>query len=152
MDKKELKVGDMAPGFTLADQKNNSVSLSDFRGKKHVVLAFYPLAFSPVCSLELPKLQENYETFQRADAEVLGISIDSHWSQLAFAEKLGLSYRLLSDLSREVSRAYGVLRNEGLAERALFLVDKEGVIRYVKVFEIGTAPDIAALQETLDML
>ncbi len=152
MSKKTLRVGDVAPDFTLMDQNNNPVHLSDFRGKKHIVLAFYPLAFSPVCSLELPKLQENYDNFQRSDAEILGISIDSRWSQLAFAEQLGLQYRLLSDFNREVSQAYGVLRDEGFAERSLFLVDKEGVIRYVQVFEIGTVPDVAALKKALEAL
>ena len=128
------------------------MQLSDFLGKKHIVIAFYPLAFSPVCSLELPKLQENYDNFQRSDAQVLGISIDSRWSQLAFAEQVGLQYRLLSDFNREVSQAYGVLRDEGFAERSLFLIDKEGVIRYVQVFEIGTVPDVAALKKALEAL
>ena len=149
MSEKALKVRDIAPDFTLGDQDNNPVSLSDFRGKNHVVLAFYPLDFSPVCSLELPKLQENYGTFQRLEADVLGISVDSRWSHAAFVEKLRLSYRLLSDFDRKVSQAYGVLRNEGFAERALFLVDKEGVIRYVEVFDIGAVPDTTALQKAL---
>jgi len=149
VSEKALKVRDIAPDFTLGDQDNNPVSLSDFRGKNHVVLAFYPLDFSPVCSLELPKLQENYGTFQRLEADVLGISVDSRWSHAAFVEKLRLSYRLLSDFDRKVSQAYGVLRNEGFAERALFLVDKEGVIRYVEVFDIGAVPDTTALQKAL---
>jgi peroxiredoxin (alkyl hydroperoxide reductase subunit C) len=144
-----LQVGDVAPDFTLVDQNNDPISLSDFKAKKHVVLAFYPLDFSPVCSLELPKLQEHYGAFQRADAEVLGISIDSRWSHAAFAEKLGLSFSLLSDFDRQVCQAYGVLRQEGFAERSLFLVDKEGIIRYAEVFEIGTVPDIQPLQEAL---
>jgi peroxiredoxin len=152
MSEKTAKVGDVAPQFALKDQDDNLVRLSDFTGKKHVVLAFYPLDFSPVCSLELPKLQENYEEFQQADAEVLGISIDSRWSHAAFAEKLGLSYRLLSDFDRQASKAYGVLRKEGFAERSLFLIDKEGRIRYAEVFEIGTVPDITALQEALRSL
>ena len=152
MGKKALMVGDIAPEFALRDQDNNLVNLSDFKGKKHVVLAFYPLDFSPVCSLELPKLQENYEAFQQADAKVLGISIDSRWSHAAFAEKLGLSYRLLSDFDRQASKAYGVLREEGFAERSLFLIDKDGLIRYAEVFEIGTVPDITPLQEALKSL
>lgn len=152
MSEKALQVGGVAPDFTLRDQDNNPVNLSDFRGKKHVVLAFYPLDFSPVCSLELPKLQENYEAFRQSGAEVLGISIDSRWSHAAFVEKLGLSYRLLSDFDRQVSQAYGVLRDEGFAERSLFLLDKQGVIRYAEVFEIGTVPDITALQEALAVL
>lgn len=144
-----LKVGDVAPDFTLVDQNNNRVGLSDFKGSKHVVLAFYPLDFSPVCSLELPKLQENYRAFQQADAEVLGISIDSRWSHAAFAEKLNLSYRLLSDFNREVCQAYGVLRQEGFAERSLFLIDKDGIVRYAEVFDIGTVPAIHPLQKAL---
>lgn len=152
MSQKVLKIGDAAPDFALLDQDNNSVSLSDFRGKKHVVLAFYPLDFSPVCSLELPKLQQDYPIFKGADAEVFGISIDSRWSHAAFAEKLGLSYRLLSDFGRQASQAYGVLRDEGFAERALFLVDKGGTIRYAEVFEIGTVPGTTALLEALEAL
>ncbi|MFZ5918117.1 MAG: redoxin domain-containing protein [Chloroflexota bacterium] len=147
-----LTVGDTAPDFSLVDQNNRPVSLRDFRGKNHVVLAFYPLDFSPVCSLELPRLQQNYEAFRQADAEVLGISIDSRWSHAAFVEKLGLSYRLLSDFDRKAAQAYGVLRQEGFAERSLFLVDKEGRIRYAAVFEIGTVPDITPLQKALAAL
>jgi len=79
----------------------------------------------------------------------LGISVGSRWSHAAFVEKLGLSYRLLSDFDRKVNQAYGVLRNEDFAERALFLLDKEGVIRYTKVFDLGSLPDTTALQKGL---
>ena len=121
-----LQVGDVAPDFELPASGNHMIKLSDFRGKKNVLLAFYPFAFSPVCSLQLPGLQQQLSQFQSLNTEVLGISVDSKHSSAAFAEHLHLDFPLLSDFNKEITRAYGVLREGGFAERALFVIDKTG--------------------------
>ncbi len=147
-----LQVGDVAPDFELAAPGNRSVKLSEFRHKKNVLLAFYPFAFSPVCSLQLPGLQQRLGEFQALNTEVLGISVDSKHSSAAFAEHLHLDFPLLSDFNKAVTTAYGVLREGGFAERALFVVDKEGRIAYAHVNAIGEVPDNAPVFEVLHQL
>lgn len=144
-----LKVGDLAPDFTLPATQQDSITLSQYRGQKNVVLAFYPFDWSPVCSLQLPGLQENLPQFKALNAEVMGISVDSRHSHKAFAEHLGLEFPLLSDFDRKVCQAYGVLREGGFAERALFVIDKQGIIRYAHVYPIGEVPNN---QPVLDVL
>ena len=144
-----LKAGDLAPDFTLPATIEESIALSQYRGQKNVVLAFYPFDWSPVCSLQLPGLQENLARFKELNAQVLGISIDSRHSHKAFAEHLGLEFPLLSDFEKRVCQAYGVLREGGFAERALFVVDQQGIIRYAHVNPIGEVPDN---QPVLDVL
>ena len=127
------EVGDMAPDFELKSnlEKDKKVRLSDFRGKQNVLLAFFPLAFSPVCSHQLPELQQHLGEFAALDTAVLGISVDSHYSNEAFAKQLGLDFPLLSDFSHEVSHAYGVFVPEKrYSGRALFLIDREGRLIY----------------------
>ncbi len=147
-----LLVGDVAPDFELPASGNRTVKLSEFRGKKNVLLAFYPFAFSPVCSLQLPGLQENLGKFQDLNTEVLGISVDSKHSSTAFAEHLHLDFPLVSDFNKEVTKAYGVLREGGFAERALFVIDKGGKIAYAHVNAIGEVPDNAPVFEVLQQL
>ncbi len=144
-----LQVGDVAPDFELPASGNRIVKLSDFRGKKNVLLAFYPFAFSPVCSLQLPGLQQNLSEFQKLNTEVLGISVDSKHSSAAFAEHLHLDFPLLSDFNKDVTTAYGVLREGGFAERALFVIDRDGTIRYAHVNAIGEVPDNGPVFEVL---
>lgn len=147
-----LQVGDVAPDFELPASGNRIVKLSDFRGKKNVLLAFYPFAFSPVCSLQLPGLQENLGKFRDLNTEVLGISVDSKHSSTAFAEHLKLDFPLVSDFNKEITAAYGVLREGGFAERALFVIDKEGKVAYAHVNAIGEVPDNAPVFEVLQKL
>lgn len=147
-----LQVGDVAPDFELPASGNRIIKLSDFRGKKKVLLAFYPFAFSPVCSLQLPGLQESLDKFQELDTEVLGISVDSKHSSTAFAEHLKLDFPLVSDFNKETTAAFGVLREGGFAERALFVIDKEGKIAYVHVNAIGEVPDSGPVFEVLQKL
>lgn len=142
-------VGDLAPDFELQASDDRRIRLSDFRGRKNVVLAFYPFDWSPVCSLQLPGLQERLDDFRSVDTEVLGVSVDSRHSHRAFAEHLGLGFLLLSDYDKKVTQAYGVLREGGFAERALFVVDKRGVIRYAHVNPIGEVPDNGPVFEVL---
>ena len=147
-----LQVGDMAPNFELSASGNQLIKLSDYRGKKNVLLAFYPFAFSPVCSLQLPGLQENLGKFVALNTEVMGISVDSKHSSAAFAEHLHLEFPLLSDFEKKVTKAYGVLREGGFAERALFVIDKNGVIAYSHVNPLGEVPDNGPIFETLEKL
>jgi peroxiredoxin len=147
-----LQVGDVAPDFELPASGNHIVKLSNFRGKRNVLLAFYPFAFSPVCSLQLPGLQQSLSEFQALNTEVLGISVDSKHSSTAFAEHLHLDFPLISDFNKEVTTAYGVLRDGGFAERALFVIDKSGKIAYSHVNAIGEVPDTAPVFEVLHHL
>jgi peroxiredoxin (alkyl hydroperoxide reductase subunit C) len=144
-----LKAGDLAPDFTLPATNDETITLSQYRGQQNVVLAFYPFDWSPVCSLQLPGLQENLPKFKERKAQILGISVDSRHSHRAFAEHLGLEFPLLSDFDKKVCQAYGVLREGGFAERALFVIDRQGAIRYAHVNPIGEVPDN---QPVLDML
>ncbi|MFN7972379.1 MAG: redoxin domain-containing protein [Acidobacteriota bacterium] len=135
-----VQVGQDAPDFTLGNQDKQPVKLSDFRGKKNVVLAFYPLDWSPVCSNENACFATDLPKFEGADAAILGISADSVWSHKAWREKLGLKYDLLSDMKRDVLRSYGLLREQdNFGERATVIVGKDGKVKYVKVQEIGVA-------------
>ena len=147
-----LQVGDVAPDFELPASGNRIVKLSDFRGKKNVLLAFYPFAFSPVCSLQLPGLQQHLGQFKELNADVLGISIDSRHSHKAFAEHLGLGFPLLSDFDKQVCQTYGVLREGGFAERAIFVIDRQGVIRYAHVHPMGEVPDNRPILQALQKL
>ena len=147
-----LHVGEIAPDFELPASGNRIVKLSAFRGKRNVLLAFYPFAFSPVCSLQLPGLQESLSEFQALNTEVLGISVDSKHSSAAFAEHLHLDFPLISDFNKEVTTAYGVLREGGFAERALFVIDKNGEIAYAHVNAIGEVPDNTPVFEVLRKL
>jgi len=147
-----LTAGDLAPDFALPATTEDSISLSQYRGQKNVVLAFYPFDWSPVCSLQLPGLQENLAKFKELNTEVLGISIDSRHSHKAFAEHLGLEFPLLSDFDKKVCQAYGVLREGGFAERALFVIDRQGVIRYAHVNPIGQVPDNKPVLDVLSKL
>jgi peroxiredoxin (alkyl hydroperoxide reductase subunit C) len=147
-----LQVGEVAPDFELPASGGRMIKLSEYRGKKHVLLAFYPFAFSPVCSLQLPGLQANLDRFKQLNTAVLGISVDSKHSSAAFAEHLKLEFPLLSDFDKRVTKAYGVLREGGFAERALFVIDKDGQIAYSRVNPLGEVPDNGPVFETLEKL
>lgn len=139
-----LSIGDLAPDFTLNDQTRTPVTLSDLRGKKHVLIIFYPLAFSGVCTGELCTLRDSIEAFRSDDVETLAISVDSSAATAAFAAKEGYEFPLLSDFwpHGAVAEQYGVFDAEkGLALRGTFVVDKEGVIRFAEVNAIPDARD-----------
>ena len=149
----EIKVGDIAPDFTLKDQDQNDVTLSSFQGNKNVVLAFYPLDWSPVCTGENKCLTDDFPTFGQANAEIFGISTDSFFSHKAWAESLDLKHRLLADMHRTVSKAYGLYFEPlNCSKRATVIVDKSGKVAYVKVQEIKTARDDKEILEALKQL
>ena len=147
-----LAVGATAPDFTLKDQNGQDVTLSQFRGDKAVVLVFYPFAFSGICTGELCEIRDNLGAFVSDDVQVLAISCDHMFSQRAWADKEGYFFPLLSDFwpHGEVAQAYGVFNERaGAALRGTFLVDRDGVIRWTLVNEIGTARDFSGYHAAL---
>ena len=120
------EIGDVAPDFTLKNQDQLNISLSDFRGEKNVILVFYPLDFTPVWIGELSEYRDNYKRLRELNAEVLGISVDSFASHKKFRSELKLPFDLLSDWDRKVTQTYGVYNfKEGVANRVSFLIDKK---------------------------
>jgi peroxiredoxin len=145
-----LKPGDTAPEFTLPATIGEKVSLSQFRGTKNVLLLFYPLDFSPVCSTETKQCAELLPGPEAGDVQILGISVDSLWSHKAFAAQNGIDYPLLADFhpKGDVARKYGVYLDEkGLSARTAFIVGKDGKIKDVVASEIPVARDIPKLIE-----
>src|SRR5579859_1416581 len=134
---KTLKVGDTAPDFTLGTENREKWRLSDFRGKKNVVLAFVPFAFSSVCSVQLPSYEAELSRFKDFDTEVVSISLDSHYSLNAWAKSMHTSFPLLSDFypQGKVVDLYGVRHQAGMSNRAVIVIDKEGIIRYIEVLD-----------------
>jgi len=128
------EVGQLAPDFRLRGPGGAYYTLSEHRGQNPVVLVFFPLAFSPVCSHQLPDLQARIPELESAGAVVYGISVDNHYSNRAFAESLGLTFPLLSDWKHEASAAYGVLLPAaGTSGRATFVVGKDGRLTHIDV-------------------
>lgn len=128
-----VEVGQEAPDFELSDQFRQPVRLSDFRGRKNVVLMFYPFAFTPTCTTELCTLRDEQGDFVSDDVQLLSVSCDPSPSLRVFAEQEGLEHPLLSDFwpHGEVSRAYGVFtEDKGIAKRGTFVIDKAGVVRW----------------------
>lgn len=148
---KTLKVGDPAPEFTLRGTGNTNFTLSEQRGK-NVVLAFFPAAFSPVCSQQMPRIQAEKSSFDSSDAMVVGVSVDNTWALDAFVKQLGVEFPILSDFHPHgaVSEKYGVLHQAGVAERAVIGIDKEGAVRYIDVSPTFT--DIPDTQPCLTAL
>ena len=123
------ELNELAPDFTLPDQDGTERKLSEFRGK-NVLLAFYPFDFSPVCTTEFGCFEQDLSTLNHLNSQVLGISVDSKYSHKEFAGKLKLNFPLLSDFSKEACKLYGTLRKEGFSDRAYFIIDKKGIIRF----------------------
>jgi len=126
------EINEPAPDFVLQDQDEKEVKLNDFRGK-NIILAFYPFDFSPVCTVEFGCFELDLSKLNNLSAQVLGISVDSKYSHKEFAKQLKLNFPLLSDFNKEVCKLYGTLRPEGFSERAYFLIDKDGIVRFKKI-------------------
>ena len=148
-----LKPGDDAPDFELRSHRGGTVKLSDFRGKRQVVLAFHPLAFTPVCAAQMTGYEADIGKFEEMGAAVLAISVDAQPAKAAWARTLGtISFDLLSDFHPhgDVARKYGVYRPaDGISERALFVVDKQGRIAWAKLYDIPQQPDNRELLDAL---
>jgi peroxiredoxin len=139
-----IDVGARAPNFTLKDQNNQEVQLSDFRGRKAVLLVFYPLAFTGTCQGELTEIKENLSEYANEHIQVLTISVDSPYSHKVWAEREGYDFPLLADFwpHGAVAQAYGVFHDKaGFANRGTFVIDKDGVVRFAEVQGPGESRD-----------
>ena len=150
-----LIIGDKAPNFTLTNQFGEEVTLSDFRGKKNVVIVFYPLSFSGICKGELCELRDNFSQFEVADVELLAISVDSKFVQKQFAEQEGYKFSVLSDFwpHGAVASDYGVFLSEaGISNRATFVINKDGDLVAKFVTAPGQARSLDEYQKALSSL
>jgi len=151
----KVTVGEPAPDFTLTAITGNQITLSQFRGKKNVVLSFVPAAWTPVCSDQWPGYNIVKDLFNAHDAVLLGITVDNIPSLFAWTNQMGkLWFPVLSDFwpHGQVAGTYGVLRSDGISERALFVIDKGGIIRYINVGDINKRPPLEDLVEELEKL
>src|SRR5438477_1487837 len=149
-----LPSGTKAPDFALPSTPDQKVSLAEFRGQP-VILAFHPEDWSPVCSDQMALYQEVLPEFQKHNAELIGISVDGIWSHLAFAKDRNLHFPLLADFEPkgEVARAYRVYRDrEGTSERALFVIDADGIVRWSYVSPVGVNPGADGILHALESL
>jgi glutaredoxin-dependent peroxiredoxin len=153
-----LQVGDKAPDFKLYNSDKQEVSLSDYKGK-NVVILFFPLAFTGVCTAELCEMRDNMSSYSDLNAEILAISVDSLFTLEKFKAEQKLPFHLLSDFNKETSSAYGslyenfVLGMKGVSKRSAFVVDSEGIIQYAEVLEdAGKVPNFEAVQDALKSL
>jgi peroxiredoxin (alkyl hydroperoxide reductase subunit C) len=151
----KVKVGDLAPDFTLPSVSGDDVTLSQYRGKKHVVISFVPAAWTPVCSDQWPGYNIVKQMFDENDAVLLGITVDNIPTLYAWTKQMGhLWFPVLSDFwpHGAVAEKYGVLRSSGIAERALIFIDKEGIIQDIQVSDINVRPDLAQCATTLEKM
>ena len=149
-----IEVGQAAPEFTLKDQNQKDVRLSDFRGK-NVVIVFYPLDWSPVCTNEHACFVDELKRFENLNAQILGLSVDSVWSHKAWAEKLGIGSPLLADFQPRGSVAdkFGLyLSDKGITTRAIAVIDKEGKLAWLKQYEILQVPDVGEVAQAVEKL
>lgn len=153
-----IQVGQQAPDFTLFNTEKNKVSLNDFKGK-NVIILFFPLAFTGVCTNEMCSMRDSMSTYNSLDAEVVGISVDSLFVLDRFKKENNLEFNLLSDFNKETATAYGCLYDtfvfdmHGVSKRSAFVVDKEGIIQYAEVLEsAGDLPNFDAIQDCLKNL
>jgi len=153
--KLKVKVGDPAPNFILPSISGEKVSLSQFRGKKNVVLSFVPAAWTPVCSDQWPGYNIAKDIFNQYDAILLGITVDNIPTLFAWTNQMGqLWFPVLSDFwpHGAVAKIYGVLRSDGVSERALLVIDKKGITRYIDVHDINKRPPLEDLMMALEKL
>ena len=155
----KVKVGELAPDFTLPAVRGGKVTLSQYRGKKNVVLSFVPAAWTPVCSGQWPGYNIAQELFDQNDAILLGISVDNIPTLYAWTKQMCMGggklwFPVLSDFYPHgaVAQKYGILRSDGVSERALFVIDKKGIIRYIDVHDINERPRLEVLAGELQKL
>ncbi len=157
-----VKIGEAAPNFTLKNQNMEPVSLADFRGKKNIVLLFFPLVNSSPCEKELCTMRDGMKDYENLDAQVLAVSVDSSFAHKLWNEKQKFNFPLLSDFNKEVCQTYGAYYDifgagkfdyKGVAKRAAFVIDKNGILHYAEILEVaGEEPNYNAIQETLKKL
>ena len=153
-----IKTGDIAPDFSLKNTERNDISLSDYKSKKNVLLLFFPLAFTGVCTKELCNTRDNLKMYENLDAEVLAISVDSPFTLNEFKKANNLNFNLLSDFNKTVSQNYGAYYEEfigfkGVAKRSAFVINKDGKVSYAEILDdAGQLPDFSKIQDTLQSL
>ena len=151
-----LKIGYKAPDFKLKNTEGKEINLSDYKGRKNVVLLFFPLAFTSTCTEELCSTRDNMKVYSSFNAEVLAISVDSFFTLKEFKKAQNLNFQLLSDFNREISKAYNSLYDDfygmkGVSKRSAFVVNKEGILTYAEILEdAGKIPDFNKLREALN--
>lgn len=150
-----LQIGQKAPEFKLFNSDKNEVSLTDFHGR-NLVMLFFPMAFTSVCTAELCEMRDNISTYAGLNASIVGISVDSPFTLAKFKEDQNLPFDLLSDFNKEVSQAYDTyyetfaMNLRGVSKRSAFVVDPDGIIQYAEVLDnAGQVPDFQAIQQTL---
>ena len=155
-----LQIGQAAPSFSLFNSEKSKVNLSDYQGKKNVLLLFFPQAFTGVCTKELCAVRDDIARYNNADAEVLGISVDSVFTLAKFKEEQQYNFQLLSDFNKEISSQYESIYAsftdmgmKGVSKRSAFVIDKQGVIQYAEVLQsAGDVPNFDAINETIKRL
>lgn len=155
-----ILTGSKAPDFSLFNSEKEEVRLSQFAGKKNVLLLFFPLAFTRVCTKELCSIRDNIDRYRTPDTEVLGISVDSTYTLAKYREEQQYNFPLLSDFNKSVSRLYdsiypsfGEMDMQGVSKRAAFIIDKQGVVQYAEVLEsAANEPDFVAIDRILAAL
>ncbi len=154
-----ITIGQQAPDFSLFDSDKNKVNLGDFKGK-NVVILFFPLAFTSVCTAELCNIRDNISIYNDLNAQVAGISVDSLYVLNKFKQEQNLNFPLLSDFNKDASKAYEALYEtfpafemHGVSKRAAFVIDKEGIVQYAEICASpGDLPDFSAIQNMLNGL
>jgi len=149
-----IPIGSSAPDFELRSHSGQTVKLSSFHGKKQVVVAFHALAFTPVCAVQMQTYEKERPRLDALNAHVLAVSVDAGPSKKAWADSLGgISYDLLSDFHPhgKVAADYGVMRADGISERAVFVVDQHGKIAWAKQYQIPEQPDLSELFKALEL-
>ena len=141
-EQRAIQVGDPAPDFTLKGSMGSQVTLSQYRGQKNVVLSFHPLAFTSVCTAQMVLLELAHERFDQLETQLLGLSVDSVPSKEAWAQAMGVkSFPLLADFpGGEVAKKYSIWRPAGFSARAVFVVDKQGIVRFARVYPMKELP------------
>ena len=150
-----VKIGEKAPSFTLVSSEKEEISMDNYKGK-NVVLLFFPMAFTGVCTTELCTMRDDIANYNNLNAQILAVSVDSPFALDKFKSDQNLNFPLLSDFNKEVSRNYGALYEEfvfglkGVSKRSAFVIDKEGTIRYAEVLEsAGDLPNFDAIKQAL---
>jgi glutaredoxin-dependent peroxiredoxin len=154
----KIETGQKAPDFALYDTDRNRIKLTDLRGK-NIVLLFFPFAFTSVCTKELCSVRDNIRDYEKLNAQVFGISVDSHYTLARYKQDQNLNFTLLSDFNKEASTAYGALYERfgldmrGVSKRSAFVIDKEGIVQYAEVLENASdTPNFSNIQTALASL
>ncbi len=153
-----LNIGDKAPDFTLQTSELDKITLSTFEGDKNVLLLFFPLAFSGVCTDEMCGVRDNMKIYDSLNAKVIGVSVDSAFSLREFKKTQNLNFTLASDFNKETAKAYDTLYDEffgnrGVAKRSAFVIDREGIIKYAAVSDDASViPDFTSISKVLEEL